>query len=73
MGNPQVQLYQTLVTHFGSQENTATALLVKQPAVSGWVCGTKKMSAQTALRANTFSALDLRPSLKRDFSEICVS
>ncbi|KAB0650125.1 helix-turn-helix domain-containing protein [Acinetobacter bohemicus] len=69
MGNPQVQLYQTLVTHFGSQENTATALLVKQPAVSGWVCGTKKMSAQTALRAEratqgAFKASDLCPALK---------
>ena len=64
-----VPLYQSLVAHFGSQENTANALHVKQPAVSGWVCGTKKMSAQTAFRAEkatqgVFKALDLCPSLK---------
>ncbi|AYA02256.1 hypothetical protein BEN74_04790 [Acinetobacter sp. WCHAc010034] len=69
MSKNSVSLYQSLVAHFGSQENTATALLVKQPAVSGWVCGTKKMSAQTALRAEqatqgAFKAADLCPALK---------
>lgn len=64
-----VPLYQSLVAHFGSQENTANALHVKQPAVSGWVCGTKKMSELIAMRAEKatdgkFKASDLCPSLK---------
>ncbi|MBI1452845.1 hypothetical protein D7V64_17105 [Acinetobacter cumulans] len=64
-----VPLYQSLVAHFGSQEATATALHVKQPAVSGWVCGLKKMSELVAMRAEKatggkFKASDLCPSLK---------
>jgi DNA-binding transcriptional regulator YdaS (Cro superfamily) len=69
MGNHQAQLYQTLVDHYGSQESTAEALLVKQPAVSCWVRGTKKMSERVAMRAEKatkgkFKAVELCPSLK---------
>ena len=61
--------FQMLVAYFGGQENTAKALAVKQPAVSGWVRGTKKMSELAALRAEKatngeFKAVDLCPSLK---------
>lgn len=62
-------IYQSVVDFFGSQEATATALKVKQPAVSGWVNGIKKMSEKTALRTEhvtqgRFKASDLCPSLK---------
>ncbi|WP_180102179.1 MULTISPECIES: YdaS family helix-turn-helix protein [unclassified Acinetobacter] len=72
----QTKLYQSLVEHFGSQECTAEALLVKQPAVSGWVRGTKKMSERVALRAEKstdgkFKASDLCPALK-EFNKLSV-
>lgn len=68
-------LYQSLVDHFGSQENTAEALLVRQPAVSGWVRGTKNMSALVALRAEKatdgkFKAKDLRPELNEVLEDL---
>jgi DNA-binding transcriptional regulator YdaS (Cro superfamily) len=61
-------IFQKLVNHFGGQENTATALGVKQPAVSGWVRGTKNMSGIVAMRAQAatngkFKAAELCPSL----------
>lgn len=61
--------FQLLVQHFGSQESTANALQVKQPAVSAWVRGTKNMSELVALRAEKatdgkFKATELCPSLK---------
>lgn len=67
--------YQQLVVHFGGQENTAQALGVKQPAVSCWVRGTKKMSELVAMRAQAetngaFKAVDLCPSLKGCFEKL---
>lgn len=61
--------FKALVKHFGGQENTAKALQVKQPAVSGWVRGTKNMSELVAIRAEKvtggeFKAAELCPSLK---------
>ena len=68
-------LFQLLVDHFGGQVKTAKALKVKQPAVSSWVCGTKKMSELVAIRAQAatngkFKATDLCPSLKESFEQI---
>ncbi|MCG2572009.1 helix-turn-helix domain-containing protein [Acinetobacter sp. ME22] len=62
-------IYQSLVNHFGGQENTAKALDVKQPAVSQWVRRTRNMSEKVAVRAEKatfgkFKAVDLCPSLK---------
>lgn len=61
-------IYQRLVAHFGNQENTAKALLVKQPSVSNWVNEKKTMSERTALRAEKvtnglFKAIELCPAL----------
>lgn len=61
--------FKALVEYFGGQENTAKALHVKQPAVSGWVRGTKNMSELVAIRAEKvtkgkFKSSDLCPSLK---------
>ncbi|MCU4582904.1 helix-turn-helix domain-containing protein [Acinetobacter gyllenbergii] len=61
-------IYQRLVNHFGNQESTAKALLVKQPSVSNWVNEKKTMSERTALRAEKvthgqFKAIDLCPAL----------
>lgn len=69
MKEPIINIYQQLVDHFGTQENTAKALDVKQPSVSGWVRGEKKMSELVAVRAQKatkgeFKATDLCPSLK---------
>ncbi|MCW1937549.1 helix-turn-helix domain-containing protein [Pseudomonas sp. MDMC_285] len=60
--------YERLVAHFKSQENTATALGVKQGTVSGWITGKHGMSAVTALRAErvtggAFKAHELCPAL----------
>lgn len=67
--------FQMLVAYFGGQENTAKALAVKQPAVSGWVRGTKKMSELVAIRAQVatkgeFKAVELCPSLKGSFEQL---
>lgn len=69
MKEPISNIYQKLVEHFGTQESTALALEVKQPSVSGWVRGEKKMSEHVAVRAQKatkgeFKATDLCPSLK---------
>lgn len=69
MSENLTSLYQSVVGFFGSQESTAIALKVKQPSVSGWVNGQKKMSEKTALRTalatnGQFKASDLCPSLK---------
>jgi hypothetical protein len=68
MNETPKNIYQKLVDHFGSQESTAKALLVKQPSVSNWVNQKKGMSEQVALRAQRvtngiFKAADLCPAL----------
>lgn len=75
MSDSKNNIFQMLVDHFGGQENTALALKVKQPAVSGWVCGTKNMSELVAIRAQVatqgkFKAIDLCPSLKESFDQL---
>lgn len=69
MSESKKENFQKLVVYFGGQENTAKALHVKQPAVSGWVRGSKNMSELVAIRAEkatngAFKAIDLCPSLK---------
>ena len=71
----KINKFQMLVDHFGGQENTALALKVKQPAVSGWVRGTKNMSELVAIRAQAatqgkFKATELCPSLKGSFEQL---
>jgi transcriptional repressor of cell division inhibition gene dicB len=68
MNIDEKNIFEKLVIHFGGQENTAKALGVKQPAVSGWVRGSKNMSELIAMRAQTvtqgqFKAAELCPSL----------
>lgn len=68
MSTDKNNIFEKLVIHFGGQENTAKALGVKQPAVSGWVRGSKKMSELVAMRAQIathgqFKAAELCPSL----------
>lgn len=68
MNSDEKNIFEKLVNHFGGQENTAKALGVKQPAVSGWVRGSKKMSELVAMRAQSatqgeFKAAELCPSL----------
>ena len=75
MRNENKTIFIHLVTHFGSQEATATALNVSQPAVSGWVNGTKRMSKIVAVKAEKatngeFKAIDLCPSLKHLFKQL---
>ena len=77
MSEVKINQFQMLVDHFKGQENTATALQVKQPSVSGWVNGTKNMSEKVAIRAQKvtegkFKASDLCPSL-RELEEINLS
>ena len=67
--------FEMLVAHFRGQENTAKALSVKQPAVSNWVRGTKKMSELVAIRAQVatngkFKAVELCPTLKGSFEQL---
>lgn len=69
--------FQKVIEHFGNQQKTAIALKITQPSVN-YILATGNVSVEIALRIqketkNKFSALDLRPSLKRDFSEICVA
>ncbi|MFC2996792.1 Cro/CI family transcriptional regulator [Acinetobacter sichuanensis] len=69
--------FQRLVEHFGGQENTAKALQVRQPAVSAWVRGTRKMSELVAIRAQAvtngeFKASELCPSLKESLEQITI-
>lgn len=75
MGNVNKTIFNQLVTHFGSQEATASALNVSQPTVSGWVNGTKRMSEIVAVKAEKatkgeFKAVELCPSLKHLFEQL---
>lgn len=77
MSEVKINQFQVLVDYFKGQENTAKALQVKQPSVSGWVNGTKNMSEKVAIRAQKvtegkFKASDLCPSL-RELEEINLS
>ncbi len=70
MNTDEKNIFEKLVIHFSGQENTAKALGVKQPSVSGWVRGSKKMSVDVAIRAEKatkgeFKAIDLCPTLKK--------
>lgn len=65
--------YASLVSYFGGQVKTATALKIKQPSVHAWLVGRSKMSAITAKRAEKatdgqFKAIDLCPHLS-EFEE----
>lgn len=65
-----MNIFERLVKHFETQEQTALALSVKQGTVSGWVTGKHGMCAVTALTAEQatgglFKAVDLCPALKR--------
>ncbi|MFA7942030.1 YdaS family helix-turn-helix protein [Pseudomonas brenneri] len=61
-------IFTRLVSHFGGQGPTATALGVSQGTVSGWVRGLHGCSAEVAILAERktlglFSAVSLRPTL----------
>lgn len=63
-----VNIYQDLVSYFGSQTETATQLGVKQPSVNAWLTGKTKMSSICAEKAEIvtggkFKAVDLCPRL----------
>ncbi|MBU0792278.1 MAG: helix-turn-helix domain-containing protein [Gammaproteobacteria bacterium] len=65
-----MNIFERLVKHFGTQDQTAAALNVKQGTVSGWVRGEHGMSAVAALTAEqvtdgAFKAVELCPALKR--------
>lgn len=65
-----------VVSYFGSQRKTATALDITQPTVNHMV-STGQVSVKSALiiqkRTNgQFKALDLCPELKNYFSELTV-
>lgn len=69
--------FQTVVDYFGNQQKTAEALGIKQPSVN-YSLSTGNISVEIALRiqkktSGRFLAVDLRPSLKEHFSEICVA
>jgi DNA-binding transcriptional regulator YdaS (Cro superfamily) len=66
-----MNIYKSLIKHFGTQVKTAEALCVDQGTVSGWVRGRHGMGPITALRAETvtkgrFKASDLCPALKKN-------
>jgi len=44
-----INLYKSVVEHFGSQTLTAQALDLEQPSVWAWINGKAKMSSETAL------------------------
>ncbi|MDF3917490.1 Cro/CI family transcriptional regulator [Salinicola salarius] len=59
-------IFEQLVTHFGTQEKTAAALNVDQSSVSNWIRGKHGMSPLVALRVESltrgeFKAVDLCP------------
>lgn len=61
-------IFQSLVSHFGTQVKTAELLKVDQATVSGWVRGKHGMSPAVALRAEKltkgkFTAVQLCPSV----------
>lgn len=64
----QTSIFQSLVSHFGTQIKTAECLKVDQATVSGWVRGKHGMSPAVALRAakltgGRFTAAELCPSV----------
>ncbi|CAI8959862.1 Cro/CI family transcriptional regulator [Pseudomonas soli] len=64
-----MNIYQSLVKHFGTQSAVADALHVNQGTVSGWVRGKYGMGPLLALKAEAathgkFKAADLCPSLR---------
>lgn len=70
--------YQAVVDHFGDQTKTALALGLKQPSVCAWLNGSAVMSESTALRVQKltdgkFLAVELSPTLKRDFDKVDVA
>ncbi len=73
MNTNMTQIYQSMVDYFGTQEQTANAIGIKQPSVNALVNGRAKMSPKVAIRAEKatkgkFKAVDLCPSLK-EFAE----
>ncbi|WP_111894196.1 YdaS family helix-turn-helix protein [Acinetobacter sp. MB5] len=63
------KIYEELVSHFGGQVNTAFALGIAQPTVSGYLNGRWNMPPIVAIRAEKatfgkFKAVDLCPALK---------
>ena len=65
-----MNIFQRLVAHFGSQAVTAEKLGVEQGTVSGWVRSKHGMSPVVALTAEqvtggAFLAVELCPALKR--------
>lgn len=71
----KVEIYQQLISHFGGQKNTATAIGVEQPTVSGYLNGRWKMPPIVAKRAEIktrgeFRAVDLCPALKEVEDEL---
>lgn len=65
----KVEIYQNLIAHFGGQKNTAMAIGVEQPTISGYLNGRWKMPPIVAIRAEKatngkFKAIELCPSLK---------
>lgn len=66
-----------VVDHFGSQRKTAAALNITQPTVNHMV-STGQVSVEIALliqkiTEGKFSALELRPSLRKNFTEVTVA
>lgn len=64
-----MNIYQSLVKHFGTQSAVAEVLHVNQGTVSGWVRGKYGMGPVVALKAEAatngkFKAADLCPSLR---------
>ncbi|EXE12893.1 hypothetical protein J559_2882 [Acinetobacter sp. 983759] len=69
--------FQDVIEYFGNQKKTAEALKITQPSVN-YILSTGKVSVEIALRIqkqskNKFSALDLRPSLRAEFSKLDVA
>lgn len=71
------ELLKQAVDHFGSQKKAADAIGITQPTLN-YSLSTGIVSAEVALRiqkatGGKFKAVDLRPSLKRDFDSIIVA
>ncbi|OTG81524.1 YdaS family helix-turn-helix protein [Acinetobacter sp. ANC 4648] len=69
--------FNLVIDYFGNQKKTAEGLGITQPSVN-YILSTGNISVEIALRIQKktngkFLALDLRPSLKRDFSSIEVA
>ena len=70
MSSHLTKVYQELVNHFGTQEQAANAIGIKQPSINALVSGKVKMTADVAMRAEEatngkFKAIDLCPTLKK--------